>query len=115
MPLVPIMPISGANRCMLPPRPREQPPARPNSSANSCSRRHALGQRMAVAAMRAEHHVVGSQMGADAGRDRLLADVGMAGAVDQPALVRAGELLLALADELHLLVELHDVGSSKAA
>ena len=35
MPLVPIMPISGENRCMLPPRPREQPVARPNSSAIS--------------------------------------------------------------------------------
>ena len=25
MPLVPIMPVSGAKRCMLPPRPCEQP------------------------------------------------------------------------------------------
>ena len=35
MPLVPIMPISGENRCIEPPRPREHPVARPNSSAIS--------------------------------------------------------------------------------
>ena len=95
MPLVPIMPTSGANRCMLPPRPREQPVARPNSSAISSTRRHALGQRVAVAAVRAEDHVVRAQVGADADGDRLLADVGVAGAVDQAALVGAGQLLLA--------------------
>ena len=33
MPLVPIMPISGEKRCILPPRPREQPVSRPKSSA----------------------------------------------------------------------------------
>ena len=37
IPLVPIMPTSGENRCMLPPRPCEQPLARPNSSAISAS------------------------------------------------------------------------------
>ena len=37
MPLVPIIPISGENKCMLPPRPREQPVCRPNNSAiSSC-------------------------------------------------------------------------------
>ena len=51
-------------------------------------RRHALGQRVAVAAVRAEDHVVGAQVGADADGDRLLADVGVAGPVDQAALVR---------------------------
>ena len=35
IPLVPRSPTSGAKRCMLPPRPREQPVARPNSSAIS--------------------------------------------------------------------------------
>ena len=35
MPLVPIIPNSGAKRCMLPPRPPEQPVARPKSSAIS--------------------------------------------------------------------------------
>ena len=33
MPLVPIMPISGENKCMLPPRPRDNPVSRPNNSA----------------------------------------------------------------------------------
>ena len=72
---------------MLPPRPCEQPVARPNSSAISCARRHPLGQGVAVAAMGAEDDVVLAEVGADAHRDRLLADVGMAGAVDQ---ARAG-------------------------
>jgi hypothetical protein len=61
---------------------------------------------MTVAAMRAEDDVVGPQMGADADGDRLLADVGVAGAVDQPALMAAGQLLFALADRLHRPVEI---------
>ena len=88
MPLVPIMPTSGANRCMLPPRPCEQPLARPYSSAISWQRRHALGQRVAVAAVRAEDDVVPPQVRTDADRDRFLADVGVAGAVDEAALMR---------------------------
>ena len=58
MPLVPIMPTSGANRCMLPPRPCEQPVARPNSSANNWRGGTPLGQGVAVAAVRAEDDVV---------------------------------------------------------
>ena len=69
------------------------------------ARRHALGQRVAVAAVRAEDGVVGSQMRAHAGGDRFLADVGVAGAVDQPALMTAGELLLGRADQLHGAIE----------
>ena len=58
-----------------------------------------------MAAVRAEDDVVASQMSADAGGDRLLADVGVAGAVNEPALVRAGQLLLAPADEHHAAVD----------
>ena len=47
------------------------------------ARRHALGQRVAVPAVGAEDDVVGPQMGADADGDRLLPDVGVAGAVDR--------------------------------
>jgi hypothetical protein len=59
-----------------------------------------------MAAMRAENDVIGSQMGANADGDRLLADVGVTGAMDQPALVRAGQLFLALTDQLHLPIQL---------
>ena len=68
-------------------------------------RRHALGQSVAVAAMRAENHILMPQMGAHAGRDRFLPDVGMAGAVDQPALMRADQQLLAAADKRHRPVQ----------
>ena len=105
IPLVPIMPVSGANRCMLPPRPWEQPVARPKSSANSCARRHALGQGMPVPAMRAEDDVVAAQVRTDAGGDRLLPDVGMAGSVNQPALVRSCQLLFAAANQDHRAIK----------
>jgi hypothetical protein len=68
-------------------------------------RRHALGQRVTVAAVRAEDDVVGPQMGADAGRDRLLADVGVAGAVNQAALVGARQPLFTAADPRHRAVQ----------
>ena len=44
-------------------------------------------------------------MRTDADGDRFLADVGVAGTVDQAALMAAGQLLLALPDELHGAVE----------
>jgi hypothetical protein len=69
------------------------------------ARGQALGQGVAVPAVRAEDHVVLTQVGAHADGDRLLADVGVAGSVDQSALMGAGQLLLALPDQLHLPVE----------
>src|SRR5439155_22841423 len=57
--------------------------------------RDAFRQRMPVAAVRAEDHVVLPQVSADADVNRFLADIRVAGPVDQPALVRPGELLLA--------------------
>ena len=60
-----------------------------------------LGQRVAVAAVGAEHQVVVAQVGADAGGDRLLADVGVAAAVDQSGLERPDQPLLALPDRDH--------------
>ena len=64
-------------------------------------RRQALGQRVAVSAMRAEDDVVCAQMRTDADGDGFLPDVGVASPVDQPALMAARQLLLALPDELH--------------
>ncbi len=98
MPLVPSMPTSGEKMCMLPPRPCEQPVTRPSSSAISSTWGNALGQGVAVAAVGAEHGVVGAQVGADADGDGLLADVGVAGAVDEAGLVGASQLLLGAAD-----------------
>ena len=101
IPLVPIMPVSGANRCMLPPRPCEQPVARPKSSANNCAGRHALGQRVPVPAVGAEDDVVAAQVRTNPGGDRLLPDVGVAGPVNQPALMRSRQLLFAAPDQDH--------------
>ncbi len=56
-----------------------------------CAGRDALGQGMTVAAMRAEDHVVSSQMSGHPRRNRLLADVGMTGAMDQSLLVRPAQ------------------------
>src|SRR5262249_28156699 len=67
--------------------------------------RHALGQGMAMAAVGAEDDVVFSQVGADADGDGFLADIGVAGAVDEAGLVAAGELLFTAADEEHLPVQ----------
>ena len=90
---------------MLPPRPREQPGGPPEQLGHQLARRHALGQGVAVAAVGAEDHVVRAQVGAHAGRDRLLADVGVAGAVDQAACVGPGQRLLGPPDHDHLAVE----------
>ena len=69
------------------------------------ARRHALGQGMAVAAVRAEHGVIVAQVRAHARRHRLLADVGMHAAVDFARRVELDQLLLGAADEQHGAVE----------
>src|SRR5262249_26729047 len=76
-------------------------------------RRHALRQRVAVAAVGAENDVVRPQVGGHADRDRLLADVSVAGPVDEPALVRPGELLLARADQRHLSIQADEFGGRR--
>ena len=58
-----------------------------------------LGQRVAMTAVRAEHHIAGPQMGANSGRDRFLANIRMAGAVDQPALMKSSQLFFGLPDQ----------------
>ncbi len=74
---------------------------------------HSLRQCVAVPAMGAKDGIVAPQVSANAGCDRLLADVGMAGPVNQPALVRFGQLLFALPDELHLAIEIKQSGLVK--
>src|SRR4051794_14044173 len=60
---------------------------------------------MSMAAVGAENRIVGAQLCADAGRDCLLTDVGMAGAVNEAAGVAAGELLFAHAYHLHRSIQ----------
>ena len=67
--------------------------------------RDALGQRVPVPAVRAEDDVVAAQMGTNARGNRLLADVGVAGPVNQAALVRSCQLLLAASDQDHAAIK----------
>ncbi len=69
------------------------------------ARRHALGQRVPVPAVGAEDDVVAAQMRTDAGGDRLLPDVRVAGPVNQPALMRSRQLLFAAPDHEHRPIE----------
>src|SRR5437870_12358867 len=62
-----------------------------------------------MSAMGAEDGVVGAQMGTHPNRDRLLADVRMAGTVHETLLVRARELLFGATDDEHLTIELHEL------
>jgi hypothetical protein len=72
---------------------------------NKLAGRQPLRQGMTMPAMGAEDHVIGSQMSANPGGNGFLAHVGMAGSVDQAPLVRAGQIFLALANQLHLPVQ----------
>ena len=94
MPLVPIRPTSGDEQVHAAAAPARNAGRPAEELGDQFARRHALGQRVAVAAVGAEDDVVGAQVRADADGDRLLADVGVAGAVDEPLRVGAGELLL---------------------
>jgi len=68
-------------------------------------RRHPFGKSMSVPTMRAENDVFGLEMSADSDRDGLLADVRVASAMDQSALMRPGQLLLTAANQQHLAVK----------
>ena len=66
---------------------------------------HSLGQRMPMSAMGAEDGVVVFQVGTNADGNGFLTDIRVASAVDQPALMRAGQVLLTAADQQHLPIE----------
>jgi hypothetical protein len=70
------------------------------------ARRDALGERVAVPAMRAENRVVGSRVRAHADRDRFLTNVGVASPVHESALVRAGQHFLRTPDDEHAAIQL---------
>ena len=70
---------------------------------------------MPVSPMRAEHNIVVPQVRTDAGGNGFFANVGVAGAVNQAALMSFGKLFFALSDDKHraVKVEVHlsgDVG-----
>lgn len=73
----------------------------PEQFCDEFPRRQPLGQCVTMSAVRAEKDVVLSQLGADAHGDGLLPHVGVTRAMNEPALMTAGELLLRLTDELH--------------
>src|SRR5436190_1446113 len=73
------------------------------------ARSYPFGEGMPVTAMSAEDDVVGTQMSAHTGRDGLLADIGVAGSVDQALLMRSGQLLFRLADQDHAAVKLQEL------
>jgi len=63
---------------------------------------------MPMPAMRAENDVTLAQMRAHTDSDGLFANVRVASAVDETALVRPGKLLFALADELHVVKQIEE-------
>src|SRR5260221_9401890 len=60
---------------------------------------------MAVASMGAENRILGTQLRAYAGSDCLFPNVSVASAVNEPARMTAGELLLADAYQLHRAIQ----------
>ncbi len=72
---------------------------------HECLRGNALGQGMAVTPVRAEDDVVPAKVSTNPGRDRLLTHVGVAGAMDQTALMGSRQVLFAPTDRLHAAKE----------
>src|SRR5262249_1259005 len=77
------------------------------------ARRDALRQGVPVPAVRAEHDIAAVEVSTDAGGNGLLADVRMTGAVDQSALMRPRQLLLAATDEEHLSIQGEELFSAR--
>jgi hypothetical protein len=63
---------------------------------------------MTMSAMGTEEHVIGSQVRTHSGSYRFLANVRVASAMHQTALMRLRKMLLALANELHRAIERRD-------
>ena len=73
-------------------------------------RLHPLGQSVTVPAVRAEDRIVRTQVGADSGRHRFLADVSMTRTVNESPLVRPGQARLNGAYDEHSTVEVASIG-----
>ena len=91
--------------CIDPPLPRLMPAARPVSSAMTILGVDPGGEQVAVVAVAGDDAVGPGQRRLDAGDDRLLADVEVAEAADQPHAVHLPGTLLEAADEQHLAIE----------
>jgi hypothetical protein len=70
---------------------------------------------MAVTSMRTENRVAFGQMGTYPRSDRFLANVGVASAVDQAALVATRQFLFGLAYDLHRAIQIEDDLASDTA
>ncbi len=70
--------------------------------------RHPLGQRMPMPTMRAEDRIVVCEMRTNSRRNSFLANIGVARAEDQPALMAAREFLFRLSDDLHRPIKRKD-------
>ena len=74
----------------------------PKQLGNQRLRCHSFGKRVTVAAMGAEDGVVVIEVCTNARCDRLFTHVGVAGTVNQTALVASSEMLLSAANLHHL-------------
>ena len=77
----------------------------PKQLGDQLAHRHAFRQRVPVAPVGAEDRVFRTKMGADAGGDSLLPNVGVAGTVQKAHLVRLHQLPLGAPDHEHLVIE----------
>jgi hypothetical protein len=93
-----------SNMCIEPPLPRDEPPARPVSSAMT-SGIHAGGQHVAVVTVAGDDLVALDLDRLHADRDGFLTDVEVAEAADQAHAVQLAGALLEAADQQHVLVE----------
>ena len=86
---------------MDPPFPRDRPPLRPVISAITALRIGAAGEQMAVLAIGGDELVAFARRQPHADDDRLLADIEMAEAADQPHAEQLPGLFLEPADQQH--------------
>ena len=106
MPLVPINPISGANRCMDPAAAARTagPPA--EQFRDELADRQSFRERVPVPPVRAENGIIGTEVRAYACCNCFLADVRVARAMNQSARVTSCELLLRRSNQLHRAVQI---------
>ena len=105
MPLVPIIPNLRLKEVHTSPSSLRAASRATEKLGNHFVRANSLCQGMPVPAVRAENGIIGAQVRAHAGGNRLFPDISMAGAVNQTHLVRTGQLLLSVAYNEQLPVE----------
>ena len=93
-------------RCIEPPLPRIKPLSRPINSPSTCSTGRPARERVRVTAIGAEAQILRLHRRGEAGRDRLLPEREMAGALDEILQEQVEGALLGLADHDLQAVEL---------